>query len=284
MINELASALHETPFDTSNLDPDLVQQTLQVLGFMDRTSWNKFGKPTNNFIMTYRSLVQEKNEQADIAKSKKEAKSQRQSELRNKLPQLLDIGLDSTENPYLTEYEEKGTIQHLDPTKISNHLKKMSGGLHLSEDFSVVENIKSNQAKANELGLTHKQIVEPLQRIYIDYLSDLFDPKSATHDGASYQKSFIWRDKTYTVTTRGRIRSPFVESPFCDRKNTDDEIFSSLIAPPEGMMIEDENGNFVTLYGTNIHLARDLGIYLDEDDFSLQHIVNFFKLTESSEE
>lgn len=276
-----------TTFDRSNLDPKILEEALKKVGFMTKSSW-KVGIVRSELKKIYLQLAEQKAARKEQDGKLKEKKLERQSELRKSLQDLLAIGLDSTNNPYLDEYQDKATINGLDPNELNKKLG-IFGGLDYEANFDVVENMRENQRLANHYELTHKQVVEPLQRIYNQYLDALFNPETSAFRGEDYKYDFDWQGHSYTISVSATVRSPYVVSPLVERRIDDvpTDLFKSIISPPQGMRIVRDDGKVMSLYGTNIHLIRDFGIYLAEKEYEdspkevplgLSNIIDFFNL------
>lgn len=194
------------------------------------------------------------------------------------LDSLQGKGLTKSENPFVKEISESGTIAGMPIEKVEKRMRStnyMTSGF-LDKDESLVDVLTRDQQEVNRMGLTHKQISDPLQEAHNNYvLLSLQNPN--------------WKDRREEILIEGQ---PFIMSI----KDSRGVAVSPLIDTSNGSngdwRLSTNSGAIITLENPRnktessfsdmlVHLIRDFGFYEGNVPYRVPptEIAEFFELT-----
>lgn len=204
------------------------------------------------------------------------------------LEKVSEKGLDGTKNPFVEEIEHKQTIGGIPVETIEQKMRpgEMSRSGFIDNDQKLVDVLKSDQDLVNKLGLTHKQIVEPLQIAHNQHvISSCEDPRweyeVRTPDGNTERQKrvvdIVYHGKTYKLsgkTYRGVQMTPFL----LDTRKTDWR--DSTNTASDLTITDPETGHELNFSGLLVHLIRDYGFYEGNTRYRVgpEEIASFFGL------
>lgn len=177
-----------------------------------------------------------------------------------KRKEWLGKGLTGETNPFVNEIQEKGTVNSID----INEVEELASDEKLL-DGNLVDCLRRNQDQVNQIGLDHRTLADPLQRIYFD----LMDAREARQESTV---DFEYLGNKYKV--KSYYLNSIKESPFLGKSH---EGMDYLNANCVGGAIQvfDETGKEFSFQPILVHMIRDFGFY---GKGAPKEIVDFFKI------
>lgn len=225
------------------------------------------------FINSFKSKPKAKSE-TDVISDKEKLKIDL-DRAKKILDEVNGTGLNSNTNPFVDEIETSQTINGIPVSVIEQRMRPnmRSNAGFLGEDEKLVDVLKKDQETVNSLGLTHKEIVRPLEDFNTQYvLKSVENP-----DWAKTNTKVTINGKDYRMEAQrwfGPIVSPLLAGGDNGdwRKATNSEIYVTLT--------DEKKGKSRSFSPLAISLIRDYGFYQGNTPYrvSPEEIVDFFDL------
>ena len=192
------------------------------------------------------------------------------------IPELLNLALNSTENPFVEEINDHGTIGGKDVAVVEQRMRpgEYSDSGFIANGQNLVDILEADQTLVANLGLTHRQVVEPLQIAFGEYVNRMFNKEREA--GVFTFEFNNQKFRVEVIATRG-----FQETPFFD--NADMKGHWLLCTHAGGTMtFSKEDGETLIISPLLIHLIRDYGFYEGEVPYRVSplEIAEFFGMVE----
>jgi len=218
------------------------------------------------------------------------------------LPELLAMGLEGESNPFVEEIRDYRTIGGMDVELIEARMRPTPGffedqptirGPHsddeyvkshrsrsgfLSREQQLIDVLENDQQTVNKIGLTHRQIVKPLQKVFGEWVK-----RRLSNDAGSEEFVFEFGGEKYDVKVsveRGMQFTPFAKIEDGQIKNTN--WLTNTSGTGYFSLTRESDGETHIFPPLSIHLIRDYGFYQGDVEIrtSPEVIAKFFKLIE----
>ncbi len=173
-------------------------------------------------------------------------------------------------NPFVDEIENKKTANGQSVDLVEQRMRKRG---YLSQEENLVDILRQDQQIVNRIGLTHAEIVQPLQATKVECGERAIRKPITLEDNSNFD--FTFKGKEFEVkfaVSRGITTDPFLDVS----KNKKHDWFNTGI-----YTIKDKStGESLVFSPIQVSLIGKYGFYRGEDSCYLSplEIVNFFVL------